>query len=236
MNEKNKSLNLLALTDRQLFLMKKCMAHLLYRTAVEESPVEIRTPAPMIIQGDKLLLTDNVETVPVADLVDLFCLCADLSNRTLRQNAYPRQLGERIKPDEPAMAIPTLIEATDPGETVSPTCLRINIPTYRGDDPAAPEPENASERNPEYDYEQMHPVRIQFEDGLRIIFGSADVMLERGTGQWRVFVHPGEGDPVFVIKFPDHVAIEDLQVVLDEEAGWSSTETAPKQKTYRPNL
>lgn len=52
--------------------------------------------------------------------------------------------------------------------------------------------------------------------GLRVIMGdpgdddAPDVLIERGTVGWRVFIHPNAGDPICVVEIGDRrVTIED---------------------------
>lgn len=82
-------------------------------------------------------------------------------------------------------------------EVPSPTVYRtmhFRVPTYDPDGPI------------EFDYNRTECVTLKEVDGLRAVMGnptdrgSPDVLIERAVGQWRVFVHPNNGDPLCIIE------------------------------------
>jgi hypothetical protein len=68
---------------------------------------------------------------------------------------------------------------------------KIEIPTFREDD---------------YDHTANVPLHLYYEEGLRVCLGgekhedSPDVLIERGDGCWRVFIHPSNQDPDYIIE------------------------------------
>jgi hypothetical protein len=107
---------------------------------------------------------------------------------------YNKMVVERRNDDRLLVEIPT--------PTVYRT-MRVRVPTYDPDGPI------------EYDYNRTECVTLQEVDGIRAVMGnptdrdSPDVLIERGVGLWRVFVHPNKGDPLCIIEIrSDRATIE----------------------------
>jgi hypothetical protein len=80
----------------------------------------------------------------------------------------------------------------------------IQIPTY---DPNI---------DGDFDYAKQDTLTLQEADGLRVVMGdpddedAPDVLIERATGMWRVFVHPARTDPLCIIEIREgHATVED---------------------------
>lgn len=80
----------------------------------------------------------------------------------------------------------------------------IQIPTYDPDGGV------------EYDYTRPHELTLQEVDGLRVVMGdpndeaAPDVIIERTSDLWRVFVHPDRGNALCIIEIRrDRATIED---------------------------
>jgi hypothetical protein len=90
---------------------------------------------------------------------------------------------------------------------------QVQIPTYDPD------------RDDVFDESRMNTITIENAGGLRIILGDLDdetvpdVLIERTTDLWRVFVHPACTDPICVIEIGAlHATITtDHGVVYDED-------------------
>ena len=83
--------------------------------------------------------------------------------------------------------------------------MQFEIPTY---DPDA---------DVEYDYAKPHNLVLQDVAGLRVVMGdpddenAPDVIIERGVGVWRVFVHADRTDPLCIIEIRNgRATVEDM--------------------------
>lgn len=90
--------------------------------------------------------------------------------------------------------------------------IKIEIPTY---DPNS---------EVEYDYTRPQTLTLREEEGLRVFMGdprdedTPDVVIERGVGLWRVFVHGDRTDPLCVVEVrKGHATVKDMwgAVVLE---------------------
>ena len=57
-----------------------------------------------------------------------------------------------------------------------------------------------------FDDKRLAEVTLRYSRNLRIILGdpdddsSPDLLVEKAIGQWKIFVHPGETDPICLIR------------------------------------
>ena len=86
------------------------------------------------------------------------------------------------------------------------TTIKIEIPTY---DPNS---------QVEYDYAKPHTLTLREEEGLRVFMGdpsdedAPDVVIERGLGLWRIFVHADRTDPLCVVEIGrDRATVQDAR-------------------------
>jgi len=96
----------------------------------------------------------------------------------------------------------------------SPQDLEFFLPAY--------DPETTGEAEDS----RLHLVTVCVGTDLRVVMGSPsnmaapDVLVERGTASWRVFVHPNSGDPLCIVEFyADRATITDDEgnVLLDQQ-------------------
>jgi hypothetical protein len=83
------------------------------------------------------------------------------------------------------------------------TTVQIEVPAFEADET-------------ELDYSRRYKLTLQIASRLRVIMGdpfdayAPDVLIERGVSVWRLFVHPGAGDPVCIVEIgKDRVKVED---------------------------
>ena len=96
--------------------------------------------------------------------------------------------------------------------------LTLNVPTYLGEDGR--------------DYaDDSHPVHVYDEAGVRLSLGGPrdtdkrpDIMVEKFAEGWRVFIHPANADPDYVVELrPKSTRVEDAsgELIHETQHDWS---------------